>query len=552
MAGEGGLFQPHNRRAAEPPQEPPATTANITEAIQTIEAFVQSANWPERARDAWKHVKDAAAHRARSDTCPVSKDFQELKTQVKGLTDLVKGIARQPVATTTYADALRSKGGLPSNGLAGGGSRVLPVPARRARELVVAPGAETDTQKDRTSLELVRDINTATSGSGDAVAARRLPSGDVLVAFQSVLEKQKWEACSEAVLQAFGAGARLRAREYTVLAHGVQVRSVNQANQTRAIEDIYSQNPRLRDTVRIVRVGWARKTLKYGKRIAALHIGIAEPDQANLLIDTGLLLDSELHDCELFDGSCYITQCFKCYQYNHTVKHCKGVGRCGFCGSAGHSSQDCNKKDDSTAFHCIPCRKQGHVSWARECPVRRQQVEKAQQAYASRPSKFQVRAASSGLAHTATATTSVYPATANHTELVRASSTQPASSIQPASPTTAAASYTELGRASSTQPASPNTATPRDPSPGSVIVVEMPDQVLGRELMPLSTANALARPRKRARPLRATIQSDSDSDFPDPHSFTLVKSRRSRTTTQGTQDIRNALALVPQPSPYNE
>jgi hypothetical protein len=28
--------------------------------IQTIEAFVQSKNWPERVKDAWKHVREAA------------------------------------------------------------------------------------------------------------------------------------------------------------------------------------------------------------------------------------------------------------------------------------------------------------------------------------------------------------------------------------------------------------------------------------------------------------------------------------------------------------
>jgi len=58
------------------------------------------------------------------------------------------------------------------------------------------------------------------------VIARRLPSGDVLVVFQGVLEKQKWEARLE-VLQAFGEGARFCVREYTVLAYEVQVRSVN-------------------------------------------------------------------------------------------------------------------------------------------------------------------------------------------------------------------------------------------------------------------------------------------------------------------------------------
>lgn len=518
MAGERGQLPTRPGKASGHSQGPSAATDTLIDAIQTIEAFVRSANWPERARDAWKRVKEAAFNTASQDAPDASRDLQELKAQVKGLTDLVKGIAKQPAAPASYADALRSKGVLPSGGRVSGG-RIQPVPARRARELVVAPGTETATQKHRTSLELVRDINAATNGSGDAVAARRLPSGDVLVAFQGASEKQKWEARPE-VLHAFGTGARFRTREYTVLAHGVQVRSVNQADQTGAIEAIYAQNPRLRGIIRIVRVGWARRTVKSGKRLAALHIGVAEPDQANLLIDTGLLMDSELHDCELFDGSCYITQCFRCYQYNHTAKHCRSVARCGFCGAAGHSSQDCGKKEDRTAFHCIPCRKQGHVSWARECPIRKRQVEMAQQAYACRPSKFQVRAASPRPAHTAPAT---------------AATTQYAPSPQ--------------------QKVGPSRTGSRDSSPESIIEVEMPDKESEPEPEHSVVSKALVRSRKRARPSEATT--DSDSDFPDPQGFTTVRRPRSKTsqsnqgkTTQGTQDIRNALALIPQPSSH--
>jgi hypothetical protein len=524
MAGERGHLPTRPGRATGPTPGPTATTATLIEAIQTIEAFVRSADWPERARDAWKRVKEAAFSHASHGESDASRDIQELKTQVKGLTDLVKGIAIQPTGPASYADALRSKGSPMARGWPEG-QRVQPVPARRARELVVAPGAESATQKQRTSLELVRDINTATSGSGDVIAARRLPSGDVLVAFQGVPEKQKWEACPE-VLQAFGTGARFRVREYTVLAHGIQVRSVNQADQAGAINSIYAQNPQLKDVVRIVRVGWARRTLKSGKRVAALHIGIAEPKQANHLIDTGLLLDSELHDCELFDGSCYITQCFRCYQYNHTAKHCRNVARCGFCGASGHSSQDCSKKDDRTAFYCIPCHKQGHVSWARECPVRKRQVVSAQQAYACRPSKFQVRATGPQPMHTV-------PKTA-----------------------TATATATALATACSSQPeASPIGGPTRDPSPKSVIEVEMPDQEpeSDSEPEPPVVSKALVRSRKRARPSSTTI--DSDSDFLDPQGFTIVRRHQSKArqpgrTPQGTQDIRNALALLPQPPSY--
>jgi hypothetical protein len=276
MAGEKGQPPTRPGRAAKPPQGPPAATVNLIEAIQTIEAFVQSASWPERAKDAWKHVKEAALSKADHDASDASKDIQELKTQVKGLTDLVKNISKHPAAPVSYADALRSKGSPLASGRPNS-QRIQAIPSRRARELVVAPRTETPTQKHRTSLELVRDINTATNESGDIVAARRLPSGDVLVAFQGGLEKQKWEARPE-VLQAFGTGARFRTREYIVLAHSIQVKSVNQADQTRAIEAIYSQNPKLRGTIRIVRVGWSQKTLKSGKRLAALHIGVVEPD----------------------------------------------------------------------------------------------------------------------------------------------------------------------------------------------------------------------------------------------------------------------------------
>ena len=510
MAGERGQPPTRPGKAAGHPQGATTASVNLIEAIQTTEAFVRSANWPERAKDAWKRVKEAAFNQLGHDASDASRDIQELKTQVKGLTDLIKGLAKPNTATSSYADALRSKGSAPVGGRSDG-QRIQPVPARRARELVVAPGTETTAQKQRTSLELVRDINAATDGSGDAIAARRLPSGDVLVAFQGVFEKQKWEVRSE-VLQAFGTGARFRVREYTVLAHGIQVRSVNQADQAGAIEAIYSQNPRLRGSVRIVRVGWARRTLESGRRLAALHVGVAEPEQANLLIEAGLLLDSELHDCELFDGNCYITQCFKCYQYNHTAKHCRSIARCGFCGSASHSSQDCDKKDDRATFYCVPCRKQGHVSWARECPIKKRQVEKAQQAYACRPAKFQVR---SRPVPTATP-----------------SSTQPAADAQ--------------------LEASPAGDTARGTSPESVIEVEMPDQDSESELAAIIPSKAPVRSRKRARPAEATT--DSESDFPDPE-FIIVKGRQRKTsqqgrTTEGTQDIRNALALVPQPNSY--
>ena len=130
----------------------------------------------------WKYIKEVAFSYTSHSISDVLKDIQELKISVKGFTDLVKGITKQPTGPISYIDALRSKGSPIARGRPDG-QHVYPVPARRARELVVAPGAESATQKQRTSLELVRDINTATNGSGDTITARYFLSGDVLMAF---------------------------------------------------------------------------------------------------------------------------------------------------------------------------------------------------------------------------------------------------------------------------------------------------------------------------------------------------------------------------------
>jgi hypothetical protein len=162
------------------------------------------------------------------------------------------------------------------------------------------------------------------------VAARRLPSGDTLITFDGEDSKKKW-AKDPTITDAFGSNARVRAREYTVMAHGLRVATVDTRDQRKAIAGIYSQNPKIRETVEILRVGWARKSIQQGKRVAPLHIGVAEPEQANLLIEQGLLYGSELHDCEVYAGDCQVTQCFNCQTYGHTAKHCRETVRCGFC-----------------------------------------------------------------------------------------------------------------------------------------------------------------------------------------------------------------------------
>jgi len=253
---------------------------------------------------------------------------------------------------------------------------------------VIATGSETPGQKQRSGAELIRDVNTALSYEV-VVAARRLQSGDILLTFSSDTEKKRWEKDPK-LTAAFGTNGKLRTREHTILAHGISVASIKVQDQAQAIKDIFTQNPALQGKVEIVRVGWSKKTVKYSKKFAPLHIGIKEPEQANLLLDNGIVLGSEYHDCELFFGDCQVTQCFNCQAYGHTAKHCTNKVKCGFCATVGHKTAECSKKEDRTEHRCSLC-KGKHPSWSRDCRARKEQAEAARRAYLSRPTRFQVR-----------------------------------------------------------------------------------------------------------------------------------------------------------------
>ena len=60
-------------------------------------------------------------------------------------------------------------------------------------------------------------------------------------------------------LETFGTRARVKRREFAVLAHRIQVSLVQ--NQGQAIADIYKQNPRLAGVVNILQVAFSRKVL---------------------------------------------------------------------------------------------------------------------------------------------------------------------------------------------------------------------------------------------------------------------------------------------------
>jgi hypothetical protein len=178
------------------------------------------------------------------------------------------------------------------------------------RKIIVAPGKESIPQKMQSYKELVEQLNaswdeTKRGEAGDVVAIRRLPSEDMVVTMADEKARMSWLA-NRKWLATLGEGARVKIREFAVIAHGIRVNQV-QGTQDERIEQVYKQNPRLQGTVDILRVAFSKRLIQSGCTTRPLIISVAEPEQANSLIDAGLIWHHELHDCEPFNGDCVVT-----------------------------------------------------------------------------------------------------------------------------------------------------------------------------------------------------------------------------------------------------
>jgi len=352
----------------------------------------------ELVENAWERVKSAALKETKaqggqdaSGSPTQDQNIQDIKNSLLALTKELKDLKGQgKLRKPTYAEAARSQEPYKAQAKTGN-TRTLPVPKRHYQESLIRPGKTTASQESFYERDWVRKANEAL-GHEAVLRIRKLPSGDMIIRFKDKEGKEEWEKSPE-LWKAFGQEARCQAREYTVLAFGVQVDSLNQEEQAKSIKEIYAQNPLLESQVGIIRIGWAKRTLQQGRVYAALHIGVSSPEQANVLIKQGLYLGQVYHHCEPFFKECQVSQCVKCYEYTHIAKRCLKVAYCGYCTSKEHISLECPKKNTPELHQCIVCKdtKANHAAWAQECPVRRREQEKARQAYRLRPKQFQER-----------------------------------------------------------------------------------------------------------------------------------------------------------------
>jgi hypothetical protein len=147
-------------------------------------------------------------------------------------------------------------------------------------------------------------------------------------------------------------------------------------------ENILQDNRPFIPRAEIKYVGWLTRNA-HSKSASSVIIEFTQPEDANKIIDEGLVWQGELFQSERYERQCRLKQCFKCQKYGHIGTQCKAATACGYCAQE-HNSRDCPSKADRTATRkCAAC-SGAHEAWNQNCQIRKEELARTKAAYATR------------------------------------------------------------------------------------------------------------------------------------------------------------------------
>jgi hypothetical protein len=175
-----------------------------------------------------------------------------------------------------------------------------------------------------------------------------------------------------------GSGAGLYQRKYSVMVHGVQVSKLGLTDTNNKIitEGIQQENHLIIEDIQIQKVSWLNPKAAETKNHTTVVLDFTHPGQANKAIEQGIIIGAKRHDCELYDRTCQLKQCFVCHKYGHIGSRCGASQLCGFCAES-HKTQNYPSKGAAPGAppKCAVCAGP-HTAWSRACAERAKEYKR--------------------------------------------------------------------------------------------------------------------------------------------------------------------------------
>ncbi len=170
---------------------------------------------------------------------------------------------------------------------------------------------------------------------------------------------------------------------FAVLAHEIHI-TIDTNNQKVIIKRLIKDNVKLHENLKILRIVWLKKVVKSEKIHSSLIVKIIIKAMMNRLINESMLDLYQECSCKLFEKNCHITQCYRCFEFDHMIRFCKREQRCAKCADKHHIKEcvmSLNKR------RCINCNK-NHELWRRICLKWQQQMKQTSEIYRNRLIKY--------------------------------------------------------------------------------------------------------------------------------------------------------------------
>jgi hypothetical protein len=311
---------------------------------------------------------------------------ERVEKAVKIIEEAAKNLQDKPAS---YAQAARAGGAAQET--------VLNIPQKlhpkeEKRVTIKIPNkSEAEEIRHQAKEDIVARIQQSAGGQHAAhtvLAVRQLRSGDLVVHMDSLTGKKEMER-QQSWIGAICPSAVVRKRTWPVIIHGVKMEKYPLDAWEKHARSIEKENIKLSPDLRIQGMRWLRRTNK--KEYAPLVIEVNSAEQANRLVNEGVVMGCDLKIVKRYDTSCRITQCFKCQKYGHISSVCSNKEKCGHCGG-DHKTETCAGMSPAPRKRCAACHGGNHTSWSAECPARVKEILRAKAARQTLSTLFPISA----------------------------------------------------------------------------------------------------------------------------------------------------------------
>ncbi len=194
---------------------------------------------------------------------------------------------------------------------------------------------------------------------------------------QAALEKfQTW-------VKKIASSAHVMRRSFMILAHDVCI-TLNTSNQKMIIKRLVRNNVRLHENLKMLRIAWFKKIVESEKIHSLLIVKIMIKTMMNWLLNVNMLNSYQECLCKLFKKNCCITQCYKCFDFDHITKFCKNEKCCFKCADKHHIKKCVvlmNKRQ------CANCN-DSHEFWRCLCLKWKLQIKQSEEIFWNRSIKY--------------------------------------------------------------------------------------------------------------------------------------------------------------------